>query len=175
MTRRPISVARMLSERARKGDEPMQAGDAVGGLFEGLQKLAEGLQDAVKQAGNATGAERKLVFGYSLKVGPMGTTAERFGDVPDTAQEPAAAAAREPIVDVFEEADVILVVAEMPGVDAADITARVEDTALLIESPAPHAYRKRIPLPVAVDAAGLTCACHNGILEVRLPRIGAGA
>jgi len=170
MTRRPISVARMLSERARAGEPQANPAEAVGGIFEGLQKLVEGLQDAAKQAGNAGDAEKKLVFGYSLKVGPMGTTAERFGHAPESDAAPETAAAREPIVDVFEEDDAILVVAEVPGAEEGAVTARLDGDALLIESPAPHAYRKRIPLPCAVDAAKLGLACRNGILEVRLPR-----
>jgi HSP20 family molecular chaperone IbpA len=50
------------------------------------------------------------------------------------------------------------------------VTARVAENALLIDSAAPHAYRKRVALPAAVDAARMTVSCRNGILEVRLPR-----
>jgi HSP20 family protein len=175
MTRRPISVARMLSERARSEAPQQGAAESVSGLFEGLQKLVEGLQDAARQADAMPEGEKKLVFGYQLKVGPMGTSAQRFGDRPEAVQEPATAAAREPIVDVFEEASEIIVVAELPGVDESTIVLSIEQDALLVETPAPHAYRKRIPLPQAVDAAGLSRSCRNGILEVRLPRTEPGA
>ncbi|WP_158292382.1 Hsp20/alpha crystallin family protein [Paracraurococcus ruber] len=183
MTRRPVSLSRRLSERSRAGDPPPASGaaPAMGAMLEGLQRVLGGLQDAISQAEQAPDAERKLVFGYSLKVGPLGAEAEPFGHVApraraDGGREAGSPAAREPITDVFEEADAILVIAEVPGAEAERVTATLDaDGALLIDCAGPQAYRKRIPLPAKVDGAGLAMACRNGILEIRLPRAEAGA
>lgn len=167
---RPPSIARAMSGRAAPPAGDKQGAEAITGLIGGLGRLLQGLESAVREASaGATDAEKRLVLGYSLKVGPLGAaSAEPFGDI--------APAAREPIVDIHEEADAILVVAELPGVEAECVVARVEpDGTLLIESARPRAYRKRLALPGPVDAAGLSLTCRNGILEVRLPRAaGAG-
>ena len=105
-----------------------------------------------------------MVFGYSIRTADG--RAEAFGHVPE-------AAARQPIVDVIEEADAILVIAEMPGVAAEDVTARIEDGALLLQTPGPAAWRTRVALPGPVSAAGMTLAARNGIVEIRLPRSAA--
>lgn len=168
------SLGRMMSERARAGEPPAaQGAEALGDLLGGLGRMLQGLQEAVEKAAATPEGERKFVVGYQVKVGPLGAAAEPFGHVAPAPD--AAPAARQPIVDVFEEADAILVVAELPGAAEEQVTARVEDGALLIESPPPHAYRKRVALPAAVDAARLSLACRNGILEVRLPRAGEAA
>lgn len=166
--RRPVSLSRRLSERSREPAATMPPTGSVGGLLGGLGQMLQGLQQALEQAANSPDGDRRVVVGYSLKVGPLGAEAQPFGDVaPTPAADPVA---RQPIVDVFEEPDAILVVAEVPGAAEGAVSARVEDDTLLIEVPPPRAYRKRIALPGPVDAAGLILTCRNGILEVRLPR-----
>lgn len=160
--RHPPSVARRMAD----ADRPPQAATSLGGIFEGLQKLTETLQGLSQKAG---GEEGRVVFGYSIRTAGGETRAEPFGHVP-----PAAAAARpaprQPIVDVFEEAEAIRVIAEMPGVGAADFAARVDDGELVLEA-ADGRWHKRVPLPGAVDAAGMTVAARHGIIEIGLPRI----
>jgi len=139
----------------------------IAGLLDGLRQIAEGLQGFSEQGEKRLdigGREGRMVFGYSIRTADG--RAEAFGHVPE-------AAARQPIVDVIEEADAILVIAEMPGVAAEDVTARIEDGALLLETPGPAAWRKRVALPGPVVAAGMTLAARNGIVEIRLPRSAA--
>jgi HSP20 family protein len=174
--RHPPSVARRMGQAA---SPPSDGG--LGGILGGLRELAEGLQRLSEtgnsEAGSGTreidigGAKGRMVFGYSLRVGAQGPQGEAFGHVPEhPATAPAEPPVRQPIVDVFEEADAIVVIAELPGIGEHEATARVEAGALLIETPPPNRYRKRVALPGPVEAAGLTMACRNGILEVRLPR-----
>jgi len=170
--RRPVSLSRRLSERAREPAATMPPTASLGGLLGGLGQMLQGLQQAIEQGANSADGNRRLVVGYSLTVGPLGAEAQPFGDVASTAT--AEAAARQPIVDVFEETDAILVVAEVPGAAEGAVNTRVENGTLLIEAPPPRAYRKRIALPGPVDGAGLVATCRNGILEVRLPRLGSG-
>ena len=139
----------------------------IAGLLDGLREIAEGLQNFSEQGEKRLdigGRDGRMVFGYSIRTADG--RAEAFGHVPETA-------ARQPIVDVIEEADAILVIAEMPGVAAEDVTARVEDGALLLETPGPAAWRKRVALPGPVLPAGMTVAARNGIVEIRLLRAAA--
>jgi HSP20 family protein len=200
-----FSVARLLSERARGARPKESAGNhsdpdiAAAGGFSGMvdalrglvQQLAEAAQstaqDEAKAAHEASkegthsftlgGARTSVVFGYTLKTGPDGVSAERFGDVPDRTQPPAKAASqpqrqppRQPIVEVHEEGAEIVVVAELPGADPKTIICRPEQKRLLIEAGGARRYRKEVLLPAAVQASGMQQSFQHGILEVRLVR-----
>jgi len=164
--RRPVSLSRRLSERAREGQEPPPAEGLIGALTQMLRQV-EALQ---QQAGEA---KPSVVFGYSVRMGLDGAEVQRFGHVPEAPSAAAEPAPREPLVEVQEEAEALLVVAEMPGVAAEAVTLELRDGALHIA--APPNWRRVVPLPVAVRAEGMGWSCHNGILEVRLLRAEAGA
>jgi HSP20 family protein len=130
--------------------------------------------------------QASAVFGYTVRMGLDGLRAEPFGDVQapsargdgtrgDARAAPAGrgAAARAPIVDVFDEGPDIRIVAELPGVAAEDVLCALEGNTLRIEATGAHAYLKTVALPRAVDTASLRWACRNGILEVHVR--GAGA
>ncbi len=167
--RHPPSVARALSERARAAEAPAAAPanlvDGIRGLMDGLQKLAE---TAGAARGELGGQDGRIVFGCSIRT--TDGVVQSFG-TPARAEAPDA---REPLTDVMEEADAILVVAEVPGLDPAQLSLSLEGGALLIEGGGRVRYRRRVVLPAAVDAARMTQACRNGILEVRLPRASPG-
>jgi HSP20 family protein len=190
--RHGFSVARRLSERARaqRSADPIEptidvAG--VGGIMEALKSMVEKLADVAK-AGSEESAEQRfamggknasMVFGYTLRMGEDGVSAERFGDVPDatpktgqrSASQPASQpASRQPITDIFEESDAIIVVAELPGADPDGIRCSLDGLSLLIEAGGSRAYRKTLVLPVPVTQASLKTSFQNGILEVRLAR-----
>lgn len=76
----------------------------------------------------------------------------------------------EPPVDVFHEAEEIVVVAEVPGVYLADLELKVEDDVLFLSTKlaARRSYRKEIELGSQVDGDSLQATCRNGILEVHL-------
>jgi HSP20 family protein len=76
----------------------------------------------------------------------------------------------DPTVDVFDEPQEIVIVAEVPGVGLNDLELKIQDRVLsLFTRPeARMAYRKEIELSSEVDAGSLKATCHNGILEARL-------
>jgi HSP20 family molecular chaperone IbpA len=174
--RRPGSLSRHLSERARAGDAPPTPGIALDGILGGLKELMEAVGRTAEAARAQDGkAEPRVVFGYAINT--LDGAVQAFGHVPRAAGAAASAAAapampdaRTPIVDVFEEAAVIVVVAEVPGLDPTALSLAVEDGALRIEGGGAQRYSHRVALPAAVEAAAMTHACRNGILEVRLPR-----
>ena len=190
-----FSVARRLSERARAEREaPSDAAqtgvagvegmmDALRGLVERLVETGKGAADAAESSTaakgersfNIGGKEARMVFGYTLKMGEEGVSAERFGDVPEAPTAPKAAAtptARQPIAEVFEDGEEIIVVAELPGADPSQIVCKAEGLQLLIEAGGARRYRKTLALPAAVTADGMQTGFQNGILEVRLRREG---
>jgi HSP20 family protein len=168
------------------------AGDFATDLFGRLRHMMEQLTEAAARAQessardhrsgtiDAGGREARVVFGYKVSNGLDGLRAEPFGDVPQR-QRPAddgraakakqpEPASRAPIVDVFEDATTITVVAELPGVADEDVSCAIAGLELSIKTKGLHRYTKTLTLPGPVNAESLEQSCRNGILEVRLAR-----
>jgi HSP20 family protein len=86
------------------------------------------------------------------------------------AGESAVREVREPLTDVFEEDDHLLVVAEVPGVREQDLKIDlVGGDVLIIEAERRSArYRKELLLPRACSRDRMTIKCNNGVVEIRL-------
>jgi HSP20 family protein len=174
-------VSRTLTERARAAREAAAKADDkspadIGGIVGAVQGLVDRLT-AVARAGAAVkertfsvgGDQARMVFGYTLRMGSDGVSAEPFGDVlPQNAKS--APAAPQPIVDIYQDGDWVIVIAELPGADPGDVVCHAETTTLLIEAEGGRRYRKDLVLPVPVRPDSLTRSLRNGILEVRLAR-----
>ena len=111
----------------------------------------------------------RMVFGYTLKMGQDGVSAEPFGNTASKKAD-AAPAPLLPIVEVFEDGDTVVVVAELPGADPDRIVCKADGLHLLIEAAGVRTYRKDLALPVPVRPDGLERSFRNGILEVRMTR-----
>lgn len=153
----------------------------LGGIFKGLGTLLE-LASKLDQEG-ATEARRegeigplggkgfKAVYGISVKLGGEGRpTIEQFGNVrEDEHKGPVVDEVREPIVDRFDEGDYLLLVAEMPGVDEADIEYQVEgDILILSAETGDKKYHKEVLLSTPVDTEKSSSSYKNGIFELKL-------
>lgn len=81
----------------------------------------------------------------------------------------------EPPVDVFHEAEEVMIVADVPGAELADLELRVQDDVLVVSTrpAARRSYRKEIKLGCRVDKDSLKASCRNGILEVHLQKLTA--
>ncbi|MGB8657705.1 MAG: Hsp20/alpha crystallin family protein [Candidatus Zixiibacteriota bacterium] len=81
----------------------------------------------------------------------------------------------EPRVNVLEEVEEVVVLAEMPGADQESINCKIEDDILLICAEAKDTwgtkrYEKEILLPFAVRPDHLKTSYENQILEIKLSR-----
>jgi len=147
---------------------------SLGGFLDLISGLAEQGNGELTRSGelgdDKTGV--KAVYGFSVKVGGgKKPTIEPFGNVRHNGRKAVVEQVREPMVDLFDEGDHVLVVAELPGVDAADVKFQVEDDVLTLE--ASHGkckYRKEVLLPSPVIVEDATPAYRNGVLELRLPK-----
>lgn len=74
----------------------------------------------------------------------------------------------DPIVDVFEEPDHLLIAVILPGVDPVLAQLELIDDLLIISSrtPAPE-HRKEVPLPAVFDRRCMSRTERDGVLEVR--------
>jgi HSP20 family protein len=149
----------------------------LGGLIEKLSELAEKgkeLHEVSDLRDPADGSKRGVV-GFSIRVG-LGNEAvkvERFGNLRKDEKTGNAVvhAVREPMVDVFDEADHVLVLAEMPGVGEEDIQVELKDDILTLSAEhGDQKYRKEVLLPAAFPAESMSRTCRNGIVEIKFTK-----
>jgi HSP20 family molecular chaperone IbpA len=110
------------------------------------------------------------------------TVSEKNGSAPAAIKRSRTAA---PHVDVFENADELVVVADVPGVHSDGIELRVENDTLSLEArsapehdPGPAlareyeavSYAARFRIPAGIDASAVSAETKNGTLTVRLPK-----
>jgi HSP20 family molecular chaperone IbpA len=130
-------------------------------------------------AGPLKGMTSFRVGSVADRVGAAGgASASRNASQHEMKKKPAAAEvddAREPLVDVFDEATEIMIVAELPGVKPDEVTVTIEDGSVIIATSGQRRFRAVRALPAAVDEGTLTRAMRNGILEVRVAKTGAVA
>ncbi|WP_133512536.1 Hsp20/alpha crystallin family protein [Candidatus Thiosymbion oneisti] len=151
---------------------------AITGMLEGLTEILDRLQQVWGQGGEARGTgevgrDAQGVFGFAVKVG-LGKDAnlevKPGGNIRPDAKtgETRVHETYEPVVDVFEESDHTLVVAEMPGIGAADLHLDIRDDLLEIRAESDtRRYRKEILLPRSYRPEQLESKCNNGVLEIR--------
>ena len=148
----------------------------LGTLLEKLGELAE-TGDELRKTGEIRGKDDKLrgVFGFNIKVGlgNEGLKIEPFGNVRKDKEtgRPVVHEVREPMVDVFDEQDHVLLVAEMPGVADKDVSVEIKDDIVVIAAARGDTkYRKEVLLPRSFTAAQMSHTCRNGILEIKLAK-----
>jgi len=92
-----------------------------------------------------------------------------------------------PSVDVFENGDEVLLVADVPGVPAGAIDVRVENGTLTLEArragvPRGPAlareydeldFARSFRIPAGIDTANVTAESKNGTVVVKLPKVAA--
>ena len=98
-----------------------------------------------------------------------------FGDVQRSRYGTRIREQREPLVDVLDEEEEVIVVAELPGVEKEDINLHASEDELIISVDTPQRkYHKELPLPEEVDPKPVRASYKNGVLEVRLKKKGKG-
>ena len=149
---------------------------SLGGFLDLLSNLAEqgGEGGEIRRSGELGDEKKgvKAVYGFSIRMGGGGKpTIEQFGNIKESGRGPIVEEAREPMVDVFDEDDHLLVVAELPGVEAGDVSFEIkEDVLELRAARGERKYRKEVLLPGAVRAQAATSSYRNGVFEIKLPK-----
>ena len=150
---------------------------SFGGLFKGLGNLIDLAsklsEEGVEKRGEIRGLPKgaKGVYGFSIKTLAGKPVIETFGNVKETTQGPVVEEVREPIVDIFDEEERILVIAELPGVSEGQIKIEIAGDILnLTASNRDKKYAKEILLPSKVKPQPVKSSYKNGILEITLEK-----
>ena len=151
-----------------------------GGIFSGLSDLVGKLNELaetgeeLRHTGEIHGAgkEVKGIYGFTVKVGLGGKAPhiESFGNIRKDKKtgEAVVQEIREPAVDLFEEQDHLLIVAEMPGISAKDVQLEVKDDVLTLSAAkGEKKYRKEVLLPGTYAKEKMRLSCNNGVLEIK--------
>jgi HSP20 family protein len=159
------------------------------GLFRGIASILQTANDIAVRAGDdgttPIEVERsasvglpgtlRTMYGASLRIGARVAPPRRR---PRTVRqrgerEPIIEEGREPIADVFDEGDHVVVIAELPGVALPAIRWSVRQGRCLevrAES-SDRKYVKDLELPCLVNEQAATCNYANGVMELRLWKV----
>ncbi len=170
----------------KKEDETVEVDFGIGkisfgGLFQGIgnvidlvSKMEEKGKGEVRREGGFTSPSGrvKAVYGFSVKTGLGGKpTVEPFGNVKKTPKGPVVEEERQPLVDIFDEKDHVLVIIELPGIEKEHINTEIKgDILTLSADDGDRKYYKEVVLPKNVDARTLKSKYKNGVLEIRIDK-----
>ena len=153
----------------------------IGGLFKGIEKLVDLAGKLEEKGGISKEGEinfdhikkgMKGVYGFTVNTAGGGKPkVETFGNIKKTPEGPKVDEEREPITDIFDEKNEIVIIAEMPGIESDDITIDLKEDILEISAVSnSRKYRKELLLQEKFDKQNLHHKFTNGILEIRIKK-----
>ncbi len=162
--------------------EPSGSGGFLAGLGTLIDQLGKLAEQAEQEGGVLTktgefnvGSDQRLkgVYGFSVKsgLGEKGVKVEPFGNIrrDDEGGRVEVHEIGEPMVDVFDEPDHMMIVAEVPGIRQEDVQLELhEDILILVAERGKKKYRKEVLLPASFSSDKMSFTCRNGILEIRV-------
>ncbi|MDO8673302.1 MAG: archaeal heat shock protein Hsp20 [Dehalococcoidia bacterium] len=167
--------------RQRPSEGEIRVDLGLGDLFKGIGNLLEMVNDMAgegKPETSRTGEVRgpggaKGVYGFSVKVGLGGKPViEPFGNIHSADGGSQVSEVREPLVDVFDETDHVLIVVELPGVAESAIKIEVKDDILTLSAEGrDRKYAKELLLPYVVDPSTVKQSYQNGVLEIQVGKV----
>lgn len=123
------------------------------------------------------GFKGPIMYGFNINFGQDGKPIiDSFGNIKKTpySSKPKVHKVREPLVEVNESGEKIIVIAEMPGVTRDDIELKATPRAITIktkEGAVGRKYYKEVDLPAVIDSNYAKARYTNGILEITLKKI----
>jgi HSP20 family protein len=163
-------------------DDPEKKEDLTG--IAGLEKIARGLSDLFKVLGDfdqlpRSGRHEKdgRVMEYSFRArtargaaeeGPGRAEPEERRDAPRRMARRSTLEILEPVTDMFDEPEEIVLLFELPGVERKNVRCFLDGDILLLEAKTgERLYRKEMLIEEKVSGAP-ELNLRNGVLEVRI-------
>lgn len=147
------------------------------GLFRGLGEFVQ-LVGLLAEAGERHGTVRVKglgdrvhgIYGFTIRsgLGRARPWIEPFGNIQAGAYGLVVDDVREPLVDLVDEDDDMVVTVELPGVGADEISVRLDGRLLEILTSGERRFAKRVPLPAAVLAGQYEQSYRCGVLKLRI-------
>jgi len=146
-------------------------------IYDELERLGdlidETMQKAFENSSEDSPVGRNRFQGFSIKIGPDGKPSIREinsrqpqQDETELSDDP------EPLVDLIEDGDVLVVLVSLPGVNKDDIDLRVTENCLTVSvDTADFDWYEEMKLPARVKPKSARASYKNGVLEVRLEKL----
>lgn len=93
----------------------------------------------------------------------------------------------QPSVDIYEDANSVVIKAELPGIEQKDIEVKIEDNTLILRGERKHeqevkkenyhrveryygTFHRSFSLPQTINQEKIKAACDKGVLTITLPK-----
>jgi HSP20 family protein len=146
-------------------------------IYEELEKLGdlidETIQKAFETSAENTPLDRSRTQGFSIRNAPDGKKRiQEFNKRKFRPNKTRKLKEPDPLVDLFENDESLVVLAALPGVKRDAINLHVTKNRLTISVDAPNLKNRReLKLPAKVDPKSGRASCKNGVLEVKLRKL----
>ena len=145
-------------------------------IYDELEKLGDLIDETMEKAFDNTSGNRSFkrnpTQGFSIKIGPDGKPRIReLIDRLSLQDEKEVSDDLEPLVDLIEERDLVVVLVALPGVNKDDLDLRVTANCLTVSvDTAEFEWYDEFKLPTRVKPKSACASYKNGVLEVKLEK-----
>jgi HSP20 family protein len=146
-------------------------------LYDELEKLGdlidENMQKAIGNPSKDTPTKRKNSKTFSVKIGPDRKPKIREFNVSQPLQaESEVSDDLEPLVDILDEGETVVVLAALPGVNKDDIDLRLTEKSLTFSVDAVEfEWYDELRLPARVNPKSARASYKNGVLEIKVKKL----
>ncbi len=133
------------------------------------------IRDSMRATDDKEFRNRPFVYGFSFRMGPDGIPHfEQFGDTRFGKYGPRGEAKdskREPLTDIIETDEAVIITMELPGIEKEDISLEAIENNLVIEvDTETRKYHKELKLPENLDIDKIEANYKNGVLDIKIKR-----
>lgn len=141
----------------------------LAGIFFDLEKMENVLDQIMKDLvpKEELEAGKPVTLNFSMKINPDGKVEISKSNCPLRSNQPADY--REPLVEILEQSETTMIIAEMPGIEEKDIQISSWENILEIKAMGEKRFYKKIALKETIRRMPLQ-KFKNGILELRLEK-----
>jgi len=170
-------------KKTRRSTEEDASTLGMGGLFDGVTNLLGKFEalaekaEAFRNSQEESPSGKKIAgsYGFSVKFGTgadsdLDVKPVRKHTVTPSAKPPVTESrVREPHIEMFDEGDHLLIVAEMPGVSSEDVSLTFVEKTLHIKGASKFGqFSTAIDLPREVGPDQVAISANNGVVELRI-------
>lgn len=144
-------------------------------IFENFERLTEFLEEEFNRIFeepnfNNFFKEKPLIYGFSISIDPTGKPRiQEFGNINPKREKPLISDKREPLIDIINNENEIIIVAEIPGVKKDDIELNATEDTLIISVLNPYRkYYKELHFEEKIDPYSIQSNYNNGVLQIKL-------
>jgi HSP20 family protein len=146
-------------------------------IYDELERLGDLIDETMQKAFDSpskdTPTKRNRFKGFSVKIGPDGKPRIReLSNRQPRQAESEVSDYPEPLVDIIEKGETVVVLVALPGVDKDDIDLRLTgDTLTFSVDAADFEWCDELKLPARVNPKSARASYKNGVLEIKVKKV----